>query len=54
VVVVVEAVVLATVVPSFPGISPLSPGASLGVPAASESACPPWYLPFVALSASGL
>jgi hypothetical protein len=49
----VEAVVLAAIVPSFPGVSPLSPGASLSVPVASERACLPWYLPSVALSASG-
>jgi hypothetical protein len=50
----VVAVVLATVAPSSPGLSPLSPSASLGVPAASEHACPPWYQQYVALSASGL
>jgi hypothetical protein len=49
----VVAVVLAVVAPSFPGVSPLSPSASLGVPTASEHACPPWYLSSVALSASG-
>jgi hypothetical protein len=54
VVVVVVAVVLTAVAPSFPGTSPLSPGASLGIPAASVHACPPWYLPSVALSTSGL
>jgi hypothetical protein len=63
----VEAVVLAAVAiadaPFSPGVSPLTlgastdvyplcPGASLGVPAASVHACPPWYLPSVALSAS--
>jgi hypothetical protein len=47
VVVAVVAVVLATVAPS-------SPGASLSIPAASVRACPPWYLPSVALSASVL
>jgi hypothetical protein len=65
--VVVEAVVLAAVAvaPFFPGVSPLalgaSPsiyplalGASPGVPAASARAYPPWCLPSVALSASGL
>jgi hypothetical protein len=36
-----------------PGVYPLSPSASLGVPAASVHACPPWYLPSAALSASG-
>jgi hypothetical protein len=41
VVVVVVAVVLAAVAPSFPGESPLSPRASLGVLAASVRACPP-------------
>jgi hypothetical protein len=50
----VVAVVLAAVAPSFPGITPLSPSASLGVPTASERACSPWYLSYVALSASGL
>ena len=64
----VEAVVLAAVTvaaaPFSPGVSPLalgaspdvytlSPGASLGVPTASVHACPPWYLPSAALSASG-
>jgi hypothetical protein len=52
--VVVAAVVLAAVAPSFPGVSPLSPGTSLGIPTASERACSPWYLSSVALSASGL
>ena len=62
--VVLAAVAVATA-PFSPGISslapgasldvyPLSPGASLGVPAASVHACPPWYLPSAALSASGL
>jgi hypothetical protein len=50
----VAAVVLAAVAPSFPGVSPLSPGTSLGIPTASERACSPWYLSSVALSASGL
>jgi hypothetical protein len=49
----VVALVLAAIAPSFPGVSPLSPGASLGVPTASVHACPPWYLPSAALSASG-
>ena len=59
------AVAAAVVAPSFPGVSPLAPGvtpvvyllfpdASPGVPAASERAYPPWCLPSVALSASGL
>jgi hypothetical protein len=52
--VVVVAVVLAAVAPSFPEVPPLSPGASLGVPAASERACLPWYPPSIALSASRL
>jgi hypothetical protein len=51
---VVAVVVLADVAPSFPGASPPSPGASLGVTVASVRECPPWYLPSVALSASGL
>jgi hypothetical protein len=38
---------------AFPDVYPLSPGASLGIPAASVHACPPWYLPSTALSASG-
>jgi hypothetical protein len=56
----VNAVVLAAVAaaPFSPGVSPLtlgaSPGASLGVPAASVHACSPWYLSSAALSASGL
>jgi hypothetical protein len=37
-----------------PGIYPLSLGASPGVPTASVRAYPPWCLPSVALSASGL
>jgi hypothetical protein len=53
-VVAVVVVVLGAVAPSFLGVSPLSPSASLSVPAASERACTPWYLPSVALSASGL
>jgi hypothetical protein len=55
--------VVVAVAPSSPGVSPLapsasldiyhlSPSASLGVPAASMHACPPWYLPSAALSAS--
>jgi hypothetical protein len=59
------AVVLTVVAPSslgvsplapdaFPGVYPLSSSASLGVPAASVHACPPWYLPSTVLSASGL
>ena len=51
---VVVAVVLAAVAPSSLGVSPLSPGASLGVPAASVHAYLPWCQPSVALSASGL
>jgi hypothetical protein len=39
---------------AFPGVYPLSPGASLGVPAASACAYPPWYLPSVASSSSEL
>jgi hypothetical protein len=39
---------------SFPGVYPLALGASPGVPAASARAYPPWCLPSVALSASGL
>jgi hypothetical protein len=50
----VVAVVLAAVAPSFPSVPPLSPSTSLGVPAASERACLPWYLPSVAISASGM
>jgi hypothetical protein len=38
---------------AFPGIYPLILGTSPGVPAASARAYPPWYLPSVALSASG-
>jgi hypothetical protein len=63
-VVVVLASVAVVAAPFFPGVSPLdpsafpdvyplSPCASLGVPAASLHACPPWYLPSAALSASG-
>jgi hypothetical protein len=65
--VVVEAVapVVVAVAPFSPGVSPLtlgaSPsvyplalGASPGVPAASARAYPPWCLPSIALSASGL
>jgi hypothetical protein len=65
-VVVVEAVVLADVVvaPFSPAVSPLAPsafpgvypvvlGASPGILATSARAYPPWYLPPVALSASG-
>jgi hypothetical protein len=37
-----------------PGIYSLALGASPGVPAASARAYPPWCLPSVALSASGL
>ena len=37
-----------------PGVYPLALGASPGVPAASARAYPPWCLPSVALSASGL
>jgi hypothetical protein len=50
VVVAVVAMGLAAVVPFSPNTSPLSSGASLGVPAASVRA----YPPSVALSASGL
>jgi hypothetical protein len=62
-----EAVVLAVVVvaPFSPGVSPLALGASPGVyplalgaspsvPAASARAYPPWCLPSITLSASGL
>jgi hypothetical protein len=63
-VVLADVAVAVVVVPFFPGVSlltpgafpnvyPLFPGASLGVPAASVHACPPWYLPSAALSASG-
>ena len=48
------AVVLAVVAPFAPGASPLALGASLSVPAASARAYPPWCLPSVALSTSGL
>jgi hypothetical protein len=41
VVVVVVAVMLAAVAPFFPNASPVSPGTSLGIPAASARACPP-------------
>jgi hypothetical protein len=51
---VVVAVVLAAIAPSSLGASPLSPGASLGVPAASVHAYPPSYQSSIALSASGL
>jgi hypothetical protein len=65
VVAVVFAAVVVAVAPSFPGITPLfpnaapcvsllSPGAFLGVPAASVRAYPPWYQPFVASSSSEL
>jgi hypothetical protein len=37
-----------------PGVYPLALGASPGIPAASAHAYPPWCLPSVALSASGL
>jgi hypothetical protein len=37
-----------------PGVSPLSPSTSPGVPAASVCAYPPWYLPSVASSSSEL
>ena len=50
---VVVAVAVA-VAPFSPGVSPLALGASPGVPAASARAYPPWCLPSVALSASGL
>jgi hypothetical protein len=39
---------------TFPGVYPLALGASLGFPAASARAYPPWYLPSVALSSSVL
>jgi hypothetical protein len=48
------AVVLAAIAPFAPGASPLALGVSLGVPAASARAYPPWCQPSVALSASGL
>jgi hypothetical protein len=48
------AVVLAAIAPFAPGASPLALGASLGVPAASARAYPPWCQPSVALSASRL
>jgi hypothetical protein len=63
---VVAAVLIAiVVVPFSPGVSPLALGASPGVyplalgasprvPATSARAYPPWCLPSVALSASGL
>ena len=58
------AAVAVAVVPFSPGVSPLAPSAFLGVyppvlgaspsvPAVSVRACLPWYLPSVALSASG-
>jgi hypothetical protein len=37
-----------------PGVYPLALGASPGIPAASARPYPPWCLPSVALSASGL
>jgi hypothetical protein len=37
-----------------PGVSPLALGASTGVPATSACTYPPWCLPSIALSASGL
>jgi hypothetical protein len=37
-----------------PGVYPLTLGASPSVPAASARAYPPWCLPSIALSASGL
>jgi hypothetical protein len=43
-VVVVVAVVLAAIAPFAPGTSPLALGTSLGVPAASVRAYPPWCL----------
>ena len=60
-----DVVVAVVVAPFFSGVSPLVPGASPGVyplalgashsvPAASAHAYPPWCLPSVALSASGL
>jgi hypothetical protein len=51
---VVAVVVVVAVAPFSPGISPLALGASPSVPAASAHAYPPWCLPSVALSASGL
>jgi hypothetical protein len=48
------AAVAVAIAPFAPGASPLALGASLGVPAASVRAYPPWCLPFAALSASGL
>lgn len=50
----VVAVVLAAIVPFAPGVSPLALGASLGAPAASARAYPPWCQPSVALSLSEL
>jgi hypothetical protein len=63
--VVVVVVAAVAVAPFSPGVSPLAHGASPGVyplalgaspsvPAASARAYPPWCLPFIALSASGL
>jgi hypothetical protein len=37
-----------------PGVYPLALGASPGIPATSARAYPPWCLPSVSLSASGL
>jgi hypothetical protein len=48
------AVVLGAVAPVAPDASPPAFGASLGVPAASARAYPPWCQPSVALSASRL
>jgi hypothetical protein len=61
----VATVVAVAAVPFFPGVSHLALGAALdiyppalgtspSVPAASEHAYPPWYLPFVASSSSEL
>jgi hypothetical protein len=50
----VAIVAVVAVAPFAPGASPLALGASLGVLAASMHAYPPWCLPSVALSASGL
>ena len=52
--VVAAAVVLAAVAPFAPSTSPLAFGASLGIPAASVRAYPPWCQPSIALSTSGL
>jgi hypothetical protein len=53
---VVVAVVLVAVAiaPFAPGVSPFALGASLGVLTASVRSYPPWCLPSVALSTSGL